>query len=338
MQNKPNNIQLKKDIEDLLRKHDIDHSSHYQVLKDLMLSAILYHWEDPLVADLIPIKEGIEEIRESFKMFKKYRYDRKISIFGSARTPEDDPLYKLTYDFANKAALKGYKIITGAGPGIMAAGNRGAGPDNTFGLGLKLPYESENPIFAARPDHLTLFNNFYSRKLTFYRESDAIVVMPGGFGTMDEIFQGLTTLQTGKKKVTPFILLDEPNGTFWKEFDKWIDKNMDKLGYISKPDRSMYTLCTDADEALGIINNYYKIFHSYINIDDKDIFFQLKRKLTKEEEVKISKIAHDYDLSDLLFVRERYYPKHNLYVYKFSVKELRDYVNLKLFIQELNKL
>ncbi len=332
----PDNKSLSDDIDVILKKHNIDSSDHYLILKEFLLSTVLYHWEDPLISDLIPLKEGMEEIRNAMKMFKKYRYDFKISVFGSARTPKNHPLYQLTMEFAQKASLKKYKIITGAGPGIMEAGNLGAGADNSFGLGLKLPYENENEIFRQRPDHLTLFNNFYSRKHTFYREADAVVVFPGGFGTMDEIFQGLTTLQTGKKRITPFILVDEPNGTFWKEFDAWINKNMQHL-YISGLDRSMYNICTSADEALKRIDDFYRIFHSYLTLNDNEIFFQLKKKLSKQEEELLEQIAIENDLTEMLYVRERYYPETALFVYRFSLNKLRDFVKIKLFIEQINQ-
>lgn len=333
----PDKQVLKDDIDILLKKHKIDDCEHYQILKEFLLSTVLYHWEDPLVSDLVPLSEGIDEIRQSMRMFKKYRYDFKISLFGSARTPKTHPLYQLTMDFAKRASLKGYKIITGGGPGIMEAGNLGAGVENSFGLGLKLPYESENETFKSRPEHLTIFNNFYSRKHIFYREADAVVVFPGGFGTMDEIFQGLTTLQTGKKRITPFILIDEPNGTFWKEFDSWIDKNMLNHGYISSFDRSTYNLCTSVEEALKIIDDFYKVFHSYLTLNDNEIFFQLKKKLNKEEEKLVNQLANEYDLRDMLYIRERYYPENTLYVYRFSLRDLRDFVKIKLFIEQLSK-
>jgi len=336
MEQLPDTQLLANDIDILLKKHNIEDAEHYLVLKEFLLCTLLYHWEDPLIADLIPLKEGIEEIRKAMNMFKRYRYDLKISVFGSARTPQNHPLYHLTMDFSNKAALKGYKIITGAGPGIMEAGNLGAGADNSFGLGLKLPYENENEIFKERPDHITIFNNFYSRKHTFYREADAVVVLPGGYGTMDEVYQGLTTLQTGKKRITPFILLDEPNGVFWTEFDEWIERNMQK-GYISALDRSMYNICTSADETLKRIDDFYKVFHSYLTLNESELFFQLKKKLSPAEEKILNKIAFDNDLTEMTYVRERYYPETTLYVYQSSLKKLRDFVKIKLFIEQINQ-
>jgi uncharacterized protein (TIGR00730 family) len=332
-----NQNELNIDIDSMLKKYNIDKFQHYQVLKEFITTTVLYHWEEPLIDDLIPLKEGMEEIRQSIKMFKKERYNFKISVFGSARTPVDHPLYKLAWNFSKKASLKGYKIITGAGPGIMEAGNLGAGPENSFGLGLKLPYESKNTIFNDYPEHLTVFNNFYSRKHIFYREANAIVVFPGGFGTMDEIFQGLTTLQTGKKRITPFILLDEPNGKFWKEFDNWVKSNMYDQNYISMQDRSLYDLCFDEESALQLIENFYKVFHSCLTYNDQDIFFQLKKKLSKEEENILKELAEKYGLIDMMYMRERYYPNQHLFVYRFSQKKIRDFVKIKIFIEELNK-
>lgn len=333
----PDKQSLKDDIDIFLKKHNIDECEHYQILKDFLLATVLYHWEDPTVSDLIPLKEGMDEIRKAMKMFKKYRYDSKISVFGSARTHKEHPLYKLTIEFSKKAVLKGYKIITGAGPGIMEAGNLGAGAENSFGLGLKLPYENDNEIFRSYPEHITVFNNFYSRKHVFYAEADAVVVLPGGFGTMDEVFQGLTTLQTGKKRITPFILLDEPNGVFWKEFDLWLTKDMENQGYLSALDRKMYNLCTSVDESLKRIDDFYKIFHSYFFLNNCEAFFQLKKKLSIDEEHLLKEIALKYNLTDMLYIRERYYPENTLYIYRFFIEKIRDFVNIKLFIEEINK-
>lgn len=329
---------LCKDVTELLSKHGVENTPYDHLLRDFIVSTVLYHWEEPEPEDLLPIKEGIDEIRQSLKMFKSYKYDFKISIFGSARTPKDHPLFQLTVQFGRIAALKGYKIITGAGPGIMAAGNVGAGPENSFGLSLKLPFESENPVFKNHPEHVTLFNHFFSRKLTFYREAQAIVVLPGGFGTMDEIFQGLASMQTGKIAIRPFVLLDQPDGTFWKEFDEWVHQNLaGEAEYISTDDRLLYRVCFDAASALAEIELFYKNFFSYFVLE-KRLFVQLKIKLNVEQEEIIKELLPEFDMANLLAVRERYYNHQTLYVYSVDLLNSRNIVNIKLFINAINQL
>lgn len=331
-----NEEQLRKQIHNLLAEHGMDGKDYSHLLKEFILNSLLYYYEEPTPEVLITLLEGLDEIRKSLKMFKISKYDLKISIFGSARTPIDHPLYNLAFDFAEKAASYGYKIITGAGPGIMEAGNKGAKPENSFGLGLKLPYENENPIFKNHLERLTIFNHFYSRKMTFYRESQAIVVLPGGFGTMDEVFQGLTTMQTGKKMITPFILLDIPGGNFWKEFDEWIIRNMDNR-YISKVDRSLYSIVYSVSEALQEINSFYSILHSYFELNGF-LFIQLKKELTPNQNELVTVYLQQIGLEEFMFIRKRYYLNSDLYIYRTSIEKIRDYVNIKKLISFINTL
>lgn len=326
---------LEQDIEELLAKYAIGTEDKQQLLKEFILSTVLYNWEDPEPEEIIPLKEGLDEIRHALSMFKKYKYNFKISIFGSARTPEDDELFKLTVEFAEKAAEEDFKIITGGGPGIMAAGNIGAGPENSFGLGLKLPFENNNKIFDNHPDHLTIFKHFYSRKLTFYRESQAIVVMPGGYGTMDEIFQGLASIQTGKIFIRPFVLLDKPGGTFWCNFDQWVKNTLQRDQYIDADDLLFYNLCYSSDDALAVIKQFYKNFFSYFVLETR-LFFQLKINLTDEQLSELNNFTVAHNFSEFSYVRERYFNYGTLHVYSCQLNDSHYCTNIRKSIDLIN--
>lgn len=325
---------LKKDIRALIENYtdrtDIDY------LQDFIWSAVKYYRDEAEPEEIKPLKEGLDEIRRAIRMFKPYKYRPKISIFGSARTKKDHVLYDLTKNFAYMAKKLGYMIITGGGLGIMQAGNMGAGADNSFGLGLDLSFECINEIFINKPNHMTMFNNFYSRKMTFYRESQAIIVMPGGYGTMDEIFQGLASMQTGKLKIRPFILLDEENGSFWNSFDDWMKANVLKNEYIDLGDLCLYSIHYSVDDVFSEIQNFYKYFFSYF-LFDNHLIFQLKIKLSEEQLNELNFFSRKYKLDDFVFLRERYYNKSNLYVYQTKVNCV-DMVNIKRLIIALNKL
>ncbi len=326
---------LIKDINSLLNKYSSSSQEKKELLEKFILNTVLYNWEDPEPEEIIPLSEGLEEIRNSLAMFKRYKYNLKISIFGSARTPQADDLYKLAHTFAQKAAFHGYKIITGAGPGIMEAGNLGAGAENSFGLGLKLPFENASSVFDDHPQNITMFKHFYSRKQTFYRESQAIVVMPGGFGTMDEIFQGLASIQTGKLNIIPFILLDKPDGNFWINYDKWIRENLVQDNYIYQKDLIFYTVKHNADEALEYIAHFYKNYYSYFFMDQR-LFMQLKIKLTPEQLGIANNYAIENSFSELVFVRERYFCNKNLYVYSLHSYDTSNFCSIKSLIELIN--
>jgi len=326
---------LKNDIKSLLQKYSRGSEQQQELLNEFILSTLLYNWEDPEPDEIIPLKEGLDEIRKSITMFKKYKYDTKISIFGSARVAADNALYRITSEFAQKAAYNNYKIITGAGPGIMEAGNVGAGPENSFGLGLNLPFENDSGVFADFPEHITVFKHFYSRKLTFYRESQAIVVMPGGFGTMDEIFQGMASIQTGKLHVRPFLLMDKPGGIFWNNFDIWLKENLLKNEYIDNDDMLIYRIFYNADDTLNYIKHFYHNFFSYFMLEDR-LFFQLKIKLKDAQLKELNDYARQYLFSEFIFVRERYYNNGALYVYSCQKLNLYQYINVIKLIEMIN--
>lgn len=212
--------------------------------------------------DVRVIQTTLRELRYAFKLFDPYAETRKVSIFGSARTQPDKVEYQQAVEFARKMAAAGFMVITGAGPGIMQAGHEGAGPEMSFGANIRLPWEqSANPVILS-DKKLVTFKYFFTRKLTFIRHSDALALFPGGFGTMDEGFEALTLMQTGKSQLMPLVLIDRPGGTYWKTWDKNVREHLLRNELISPEDLSLYQITDSADQAVKWITRFYRNFHS----------------------------------------------------------------------------
>jgi hypothetical protein len=212
--------------------------------------------------DMRVIKTALRELRYAFRLFAPFAGKRKVTIFGSARTQPDKLEYQQAVEFGRKIVEAGFMVITGAGSGIMHAGHEGAGPEKSFGVNIRLPWEqSANPIIAE-DKKLVTFKYFFTRKLIFIRHSDAIVLFPGGFGTFDEGFEALTLMQTGKSQIMPLVLVDKPGGIFWKTWDINIRGQLLRDQLISPDDLSLYQITDSTDEAVKIITRFYRNFHS----------------------------------------------------------------------------
>ena len=208
------------------------------------------------------IRTAVRELRYAFRLFAPYRETRKVAIFGSARTAPDQPEYREAVEFAQLMAAAGFMVITGAGPGIMQAGHEGAGPEKSFGANIRLPWEqAANPIID-KDEKLIHFKYFFTRKLTFVRHADALALFPGGFGTLDEGYEALTLMQTGKSQLMPLVLIDRPGGTFWKTWDKHMREHLLRDELISPDDLCLYQITDNTDQAVRIITRFYRNFHS----------------------------------------------------------------------------
>jgi len=208
------------------------------------------------------IAGALEDMRKAIAVFHPYRHTRKVSIFGSARSSPQDPEYQQAREFAQCITSHGFLVLTGAGGGIMAAGNEGAGRDHSFGLNIDLPFEQSANQFIEGSDRLMNFRYFFTRKLFFLRESDAIALFPGGFGTQDEFFECLTLSQTGRGTPQPLVLIDKPQGDYWQQWDRYVQKHLQERGFISAEDRSLYSITDSVSEACAIITSFYRIYHS----------------------------------------------------------------------------
>jgi uncharacterized protein (TIGR00730 family) len=227
--------------------------------------------DDPL--DLKIASTAVQEMGAAYRTFAPHRDTRKVTIFGSARTAPDDPLYLQTKQVAAKMAAIDWMVVTGAGPGIMAAGLDGAGRDHAIGVQIQLPFESEeNPY--VNEENLVEMRYFFTRKLALIRESQGFIVMPGGFGTLDEAFELLTLLQTGKATPVPIVMLGIGQG-FWTAWEKFVDTVIEQ-GYASESDRSLYLVTNDVDRAVKELTNFYANFHSVRWVGD-DLVMRMQR-------------------------------------------------------------
>jgi len=274
--------------------HEISGGCCSENLAEMFISAVRISRGSVSTVDFRMMNRVLKELRVADEAFEPYRGYRKVSIYGSARTRPDDAEYLAAVDFSTKMRDAGFMTITGAGPGIMAAGNEGAGAENSFGLNINLPFEAvPNPFIAGDPK-LIGFDYFFTRKFSFIKEGDAVVAFPGGFGTMDEIFETLTLIQTGKVAIYPLVLIDAKGGTYWKFWEQFIEEHLARLNLISDTDFSLYKVTDDVDEAVEEITRFYSNFHSYRYVGDK-LIIRLKNEPSKQLMKLLKK-----DYSDLL--------------------------------------
>ncbi len=209
------------------------------------------------------IQTSLRELRYAFHLFAPYAGTRKVSIFGSARTSPDKVEYQQAVEFSRLCAEEGWMVITGAGPGIMQAGNEGAGSEMSFGVNIQLPWEAgANPVIE-HDKKLINFKYFFTRKLTFIRHADAIALFPGGFGTQDEAFETLTLMQTGKSQLMPLVLIDKPGGTYWKTWEKQVKEHLLRNELICPEDMNLWKVTDDPAEAMRMVTRFYRNYHSF---------------------------------------------------------------------------
>ncbi len=252
---------LRRRIEELVLDFNAD-GYNPDLVADIIVNALKLTKDVKDRGDVRVIRTAIGELRYAFRLFAPYHEARKVTIFGSARTLPSKQEYVQAVEFARKISEAGFMVITGAGPGIMQAGHEGAGPDRSFGANIRLPWEqSANPIID-KDKKLISFKYFFTRKLTFIRHSDAIVLFPGGFGTMDEGYEALTLMQTGKGRLVPLVLFDRPGGNYWKTWDKNVREHLLRAELISPDDLHLYQLADSAGHAVRIITRFYRNYHS----------------------------------------------------------------------------
>jgi uncharacterized protein (TIGR00730 family) len=232
--------------------------------------------------DIKLINKSFKELRYALKIFAPYRDVRKVSIFGSARTPESHQDYRHAADFAKKMAAAGWMVITGAGGGIMAAGHGGAGPEPSFGLAIRLPFEQKTNQIIANDKKLVNFKYFFMRKLMFVRSSHAIALFPGGFGTMDEGFEVLTLVQTGKSVPMPIVFIDSPGGDYWKRWQAYVQNQLVSRDLVDESDLRLYKITDNIDDAVSEIRHFYSNYHSIRHTRD-EVVLRLHHPLIKSE-------------------------------------------------------
>ena len=238
--------------------------------------------QKPTSSDMVLFKRSMAELRYAQSIFAPYRHTRKICIFGSARTRPPAPVFECAKQFASLMTEAGYMTITGAGDGIMGAAQIGAGAANSFGLNILLPFEQHANEVIRNDPKLVTFRYFFTRKLTFLREASAVAAFPGGFGTLDEAMEVITLMQTGKARLIPLVLIDEPGGKFWKNFLHYVSEHLmaDKL--ISPEDFNLFKWTNSIEEARNEVLKFYHNFHSYRFVGPY-LVIRLQRMLSEEK-------------------------------------------------------
>lgn len=298
------------------------------LLQEILTTCVKLGMESQDIGDLKLINNSLKELRYSFKIFYPYRNIKKAVIFGSARSAKLSAEYLMAEEFADKITKKGYMVVTGGGPGVMEAGNKGAGQGKDFALNIRLPFEQKPNPYLDEKERLINFKYFFTRKLIFIKETDATALFPGGFGTNDEGFEALTLIQTGKSRPRPVVLMEPKGSTYWAGWLNFLEEQLVKNGFINKQDFNLFHLAHSADEALKYIENFYKVYHSLryvtgltvlrlnrplsdkalksINCEFKDILAEgeiipsaaLKEELEKKEYPELARLVMKFNLRD----------------------------------------
>ncbi|MEW6668690.1 MAG: TIGR00730 family Rossman fold protein [Thermodesulfobacteriota bacterium] len=239
-----------------------------EIVREMIIASLKAGQEDDGGADLKLMSASAKEMRFTAKAFRPYSHVKKVTVFGSARTRPDEKVYELARVLGRRLAQSGYMVITGGGPGIMQAVHEGAGPESSFGVNIRLPFEQKaNPVIDGDAKSIT-YKYFFNRKVAFLKECDAIAVFPGGFGTLDEGMEALTLVQTGKRNPVPILLMEEPGGTYWERWIAFVKQQLLGLGYISPSDFALFDRSDSADAALERIGRFYFRYHSLRYLGD----------------------------------------------------------------------
>jgi uncharacterized protein (TIGR00730 family) len=274
-------------IDQLLDQAGIAKGGDRDLTAEMIQAAVKLAQDAPGRGEMKLMARSFKELRYAFKIFKPYRQRRKVSVFGSARTPQTHPNYQLALQFGKQLADAGFMVITGAGGGIMAAGHEGAGLAASFGVAIKLPFEQRTNAIIEGDEKLIHFRYFFSRKLVFVKETHAIALFPGGFGTHDEGFEVLTLVQTGRCDPLPIVLIEQPGGTYWRSWDRFIKDELLTDGLISPDDTALYYITNDAADGVRHIEQFYRNYHSCRYVRD-ELFLRVKHAPTEDELAQIN--------------------------------------------------
>lgn len=319
----------------------VDEIDHPELVREMIIAALKSGKEKNDRAHLRLMNSTMKEMRFTGKIFGPYRGVRKVTVFGSARTKPEEPIYEMARLFGRKLADAGYMVITGGGSGIMQAANEGAGPEKSFGVNILLPFEQKpNPVLVGNPRLIT-YKYFFNRKVAFLKEADAVALFPGGFGTLDEAMETLTLLQTGKHNPLPLVLVDEPGGTYWSRWIRFFREELLSEGYIIERDFRLFESVDSIDAAVKSINQFYSRYHSirYIN---KRLIIRLQSAI---DDACLKELNHKF--SDIL------HPGGKIYLSKALAEEadepeishlprlivdfnLQDFGSLRTLIDEIN--
>ncbi|MDX2479800.1 MAG: TIGR00730 family Rossman fold protein [Desulfuromusa sp.] len=252
-------------IDLLMRKAEVYHPD---MIREMIIGALKSGQENDYLADQKLMRTTMKEMRYTNKVFSPYRNRKKVTVFGSARTSSDEPIYKKCLEFSRLLAERNYMVITGGGPGIMRAGNEGAGVENSFAVNIRLPFEQDTNPVMNRDKKVITYKYFFNRKVAFLKEADAVVMFPGGFGTLDETMEIMTLIQTGKNPPIPVVMIDDDGG-YWEDWLDFLRGSLLKRGLISGEDFSLFSITRDPAEAVQVIDDFYRNYHSLRFVGNK---------------------------------------------------------------------
>ena len=264
------------------------------LLKEMVGSVVKLRDLDTDVLDVKILHRALKELRYAFRVFRQYRDVKKVSIFGSARIREDDPDYKLASEFGKLLSQSGYMVITGGGPGIMQAGNEGAGREHSFGVNIMLPFEQVPNSLIADDKKLVNLKYFFTRKLLLVKETQAVALFPGGFGTLDEAFEVLTLIQTGKTDPIPVVCIESPGGEYWERMMNFLEQQLLSHGLINRSDLSLFKVVYSAEAAVEEIQKFFRVYHSLRIVGDTMVI-RIQQQLSQKELAQLNE-----NFSDLL--------------------------------------
>ncbi len=252
-------------IDRLMHKAEVHHP---EMIREMIIGALKSGQENNYLADQKLMRTTMKEMRYTNKIFAPYRQRKKVTVFGSARTRPEEPIYKKCVAFSRLLAEQDYMVITGGGPGIMQAGNEGAGAENSFAVNIRLPFEQDtNPVMNQDTKVIT-YQYFFNRKLAFLKEAHAVALFPGGFGTLDEAMETMTLIQTGKNPPIPLVMIDDDDG-YWEEWLDFVRDSLFRRDLISGEDFGLFSITRDPLEAVQIINDFYRNYHSMRFVREK---------------------------------------------------------------------
>jgi uncharacterized protein (TIGR00730 family) len=261
-------------------------------VREMIIASLKAGQEDDESADLKLMNTTLKEMRFTSKVFGSYRNVRKVTVFGSARIQPGDPEYEMAKLFGKKLAETGYMVITGGGSGIMQAVNEGAGPEHSFGVNIRLPFEQKsNPVIEGNPRLIT-YKYFFNRKVAFLKEADAVALFPGGFGTLDEAMETLTLVQTGKRNPMPIVLVDDPECSYWSHMIKLFEEELQARSYISPSDFALFERVCSVDAAVEKIQHFYYRYHSMRFVDGQ-LVIRLTSQISPDDVQKLIDQFHD---------------------------------------------
>ena len=296
------------------------------LLRELLARVVMVAEADAHTKDLRVAVQAIDELLEAFTLFDKWRDRPKLTVFGSARTKPGSELYEMTAEFTRAMTERDWITVSGAGPGIMEASAKGAGKEHTLGVNIELPFEQNANAFIDVSTMLVTMKYFFTRKVALTRPSNAFVVLPGGLGTMDELFEVLTLLDTGKTTPAPVVLLDTPDGSFWKQWMTFIDEAVVNNDYIGTSDMCLVRLATSITETIDEIEHFYLNYVSFIAEGERGQLV-LRRPPTPEQLADLRAAVPMFDEGS------GYQLNDETLSFNFDG---RNFVNLRLVIDEVN--